>query len=174
MSEPTLNEIWFSPRDSMILAQLVEQAPEGRIVEIGSWEGRSTIVIANAAWPRPVEAVDHWLGDVSDVTLELAQQRDVHATWLHNMDVAGCDNVIEHNMDWRAHRDSDDRPVALVFIDAAHTYEQVDAQITAYMKIMAPGGIVCGDDLPINDVHRAVIEHFGTIETCERLWWKRL
>lgn len=175
MSEPILTEIWFSQRDSDRLAGLVYECPlYGRIVELGSWEGRSTIVIANAAWPRFVEAVDHWLGHVSDVTLELAQSRDVHATFLHNMDAATQGNVYEYRMDWREHRAYDDHPISLIFIDAAHTYDEVTAQLDAYLPLMMPGGIVCGDDLPINDVHRAVIERFGEVTTCERLWWVKL
>lgn len=175
MSDPTFTEIWFSPADCERLAGLVREAPRyGRIVEIGSWEGRSTIVLANAAWPRSVHAVDHWLGDVSDVTLELARSRDVHAAWLHNVTVATQGNVVEHRGDWEQYRDSDDSPVALVFIDAAHTYEQVTAQLDAYLPLMVPGGIVCGDDFPIAAVNEAVTERFGDAETCERLWWVKL
>jgi hypothetical protein len=76
-------ENWFHHASCDRLAQLgrqVEHVP-GMIIEIGSWEGRSTSVLANAIRPRIVHAVDTWQGSPGEISSDLAAERDVHATF---------------------------------------------------------------------------------------------
>lgn len=72
----------------------------------------------------------------------------------------------------------------LVFIDAGHTYEDVRADIEAWLsKVRTPGGIIAGHDFDLNEtdpnragVCRAVLEKFGAskIRTAETVWWVEL
>ena len=48
----------------------------------------------------------------------------------------------------------------LVFIDAAHDYPSVKADIEAWRKCVRPGGILCGHDINWPGVGRAVGEAF--------------
>jgi hypothetical protein len=43
---PEFHEDWYSGGQALYVGQYARQAPEGAIVEIGCWEGRSTIVLA--------------------------------------------------------------------------------------------------------------------------------
>ena len=64
---------------------------EGAVVEIGCWEGRSTVVIANAYYPETVTAIDTWRGHFTEganhETVKLAGERDVFAGFQHNVRV---------------------------------------------------------------------------------------
>lgn len=163
MTEPGFTEEWFSPHSCRVLAGLVVDVAdvEGRIVEIGSWEGRSTVALASAAAPRLVHAVDTWEGSVGEISAELAAGRDVFAQWRANVDAYTGGNVLPWRMDWRAYHASTVGACALVFIDALHTYEEVRDQIAAFRPLIPPGGVMCGDDVHHPPIQRAVLEAFG-------------
>ena len=151
----TFVENWFTEPSCETLASLVRKVEgvPGRIVELGSWEGRSTLAIANACY-RTVHAVDTWEGAPSDkYQREQVKTRDVFAQWSANLAEYEC--VTPYRMDWLAYAQLDLGPVALVFIDADHTYAEVCAQIDAFRPLMSPGGIICGDDYPMRPVWRA-------------------
>jgi predicted O-methyltransferase YrrM len=166
----TFTENWFSQRSRAVLAELVraiEYLP-GRIVEVGSWEGRSTLAIANAT-SRMVHAVDTWKGSASDESAALAAQRDVYGTFIAN--TAHLFNIKSFRMDWRDYHATHDGQIALVFLDAEHTYWEVSAQIDAFRPLMAEGGIICGDDRTHPPVWEAATDRLGDINAEQAVWW---
>lgn len=170
----TFTEDWFSEVSCTALADLVRSVGgvPGRIIEVGSWEGRSTIALAHAS-DRPVHAVDTWAGSPGEISADLASGRDVHATWLANIAAADATNVVEHRMGWREYRELDDSPVALLFIDAEHTYREVADNIDAFLPLMSPGGVICGDDVHHPPVVQAVTERFPLAYSVASLWvWR--
>lgn len=177
MSAPTFRENWFHPDSQAVLAGLVRDVADvpGRIVEIGAWEGRSTIAMANAT-DRTIDTVDTWQGSPTDRSGKAAQEpgRDVHATWCRNVEAATKGNVTGHHMGWREYRQLDDSPVALLFIDAEHTYREVADNIDEFLPLMSPGGIVCGDDAHDPEIMRAVHERFDKVELAAAMWVVRL
>ncbi len=169
------HEDWFSDASCTALAELVRQVGDvpGRIIEVGSWEGRSTIALAHAT-DRPIHAVDTWAGSPGEISAELAEGRDVYQTWLSNVGMTTDGNVVEHRMGWREYRELDDSPVALLFIDAEHTYREVADNIDAYLPLMSPGGIICGDDAHHPPIVQAVSERFPGAYRVASLWVHRL
>ena len=156
----SFTEEWFDDLSQDRLAALgrqVEGVP-GIVVEIGSWEGRSTCVLANAIRPRPVIAVDTWQGSPNEISAELAAKRDVHSQFIENVKHYTSGNVIPVRKGWREFVPTISDPVALCFIDAEHTYEEVRDNIKAILPLMSPGGIICGDDAGHPPVRQAVLE----------------
>ena len=98
----------------------------------------------------------------------------MYATWRHNVEAATSGNVTGHCMDWRDYRTTDDSPVALLFIDAEHTYREVADNIDEFLPVMSPGGIICGDDAHDAEVMRAVRERFDAVQLVAALWVVRL
>jgi hypothetical protein len=126
--------------------------------------------MANAAHPRIVHTVDTWNGSPSDLSGTLAESRDVHATWIHNVSKGTAGNVVEHRMDWRDYVPTIDEPVALAFIDAEHTYAEVFDTITALVPLVAAGGVLCGDDVMAPEVAAAVGDVVGEYGVDGPLW----
>lgn len=121
--------------------------PPGRIVEIGSFHGRSTIIVALAAQEGvEVVAVDpHGGGDrgpneyVPDAALGERDHRIFHA----NLERAGVESRVQH-----VRRRSLDAfaqiagPVDMLYIDGAHRYRFAKADIEHWGARVRPGGSV--------------------------------
>ena len=159
----TFTEEWFPFASQIALAGIgvLIADVKGMIVEIGSWEGRSTASLANAINPRVVHAVDTWAGSPGEPSATLAAQRDVYEQFQTNMKELTAGNVTPHRMDWRTfvpHLGT--KSVALVFIDAEHSYGEVFDTVQAFKPLMAPGGVMCGDDVHHGPVQSAVLASF--------------
>lgn len=174
---PGFTEAWFGQESQLVLADLVTEVAdiEGLIVEVGSWEGRSTIAMANAAHPRLIDAVDTWAGSPGEVSATLAASRDVFAQWAINIDTHTQGNVTPYIMGWRDYVPTITEPVALLFIDAEHTYKEVHDTIEAFLPLMADGAIICGDDQHHPPIRQALDDLFGldTISVAATVWISR-
>lgn len=156
----TFTEEWFDSTSQDRLAAIGREVDNvhGLIIEIGSWEGRSTCVLANAIRPRPVIAVDTWQGSPGEISADLAAKRDVYGQFVTNVKVLTSGNVYVARQNWREFVPTIKDPVALCFIDAEHTYTEVRDNIAAILPLMSPGGIICGDDAGHPPVREAVLE----------------
>ena len=176
VTEPTFHEEWFGSASQEALADLFDRVAvlDGDIVEIGSWEGRSTIVLARAAAPAVVHAVDTWRGSPGEISAVLAGERDVYATFLANIDKATVGNVEVHRCDWRRYLADRRTPVRFMFIDAEHSYREVADNIATALPLLTPGGIICGDDVHHPPVRQAVLDLLPDAQVIATLWfWEK-
>ena len=62
------NEDWYSAKQCADLINLVNQVSHlnGAVIEIGCWEGKSAMCIANACYPTNLICNDTWLGNVEE------------------------------------------------------------------------------------------------------------
>lgn len=136
------------------LRWLAEQASKrSKIVEIGSWKGRSTRAMADNS-NATIYAVDTWKGTPEDPHFkELVGKPDNYLLDLFgsNMDphyfqppykVRAVQMPSIEAAKYLAHYG----PFDMIFIDAAHDYENVKADILAWRPLLAPGGLFCGHD----------------------------
>jgi SAM-dependent methyltransferase len=117
----------------------------GRIVEIGSFRGRSTIVLARAAAAGvEVVAIDpHGGGDrgPQEITPDAARGEEDFRTFRANLQRAGVDGAVRH-----VRRMSDEAlgevqpPIDLLYVDGAHRYGPARADIERYGARVRPGG----------------------------------
>ena len=132
---------WMSEGE---LSYLAEAASQRRtILEIGSWEGRSTIALAENT-KGVVYAVDSWTGSM-DHRSELSVQ--VLPDFLRN--TQGLNNILPVPMaSLRACAVLTECVVDfdMIFIDASHEYQDVKADILAWRQLLSHGGILCGHD----------------------------
>lgn len=166
------NEDWLDEAAQATLSALVEGlAVDGIIVEIGAWEGCSTVALARAT-DREVHTCDTWEGSESDNSKLNASMRDVYATWSDN--VSPFPNVYPHRIGWRDYVPTITEPIALCFIDAEHTYREVYDNIIAILPKLVPGGILCGDDIGNIDVKQATVDALGVTEAFGPIWvWRK-
>lgn len=60
--------------------------------------------------------------------------------------------------------------IDFLFIDGAHDYETVRAELETYLPKMNPGGVIAGHDYADPGVNRAVHEVFTDIEVLRSSW----
>lgn len=157
-------EGWMSEEE---LAWLAEMAvTRDRIVEVGSWKGRSTTALALATHGR-VYAVDHWRGSANE---RETTHREAVDTGSDAMFATFCSNVaplialgklVPMRQDGALAASSlreilGENGADLVFIDAEHTDDGVRRDIANYRKLCGPGAILCGHDYNYEPVARAV------------------
>jgi predicted O-methyltransferase YrrM len=99
----------------------------------------------------------------------------VFAQWKLNIEHFAQGNVSPWRMGWRKYLSFIDVPIALAFIDAEHTYIEVKENVEAFLPLMSPGGIICGDDAHHPPVRQALDELFGldNLECGATVWvWR--
>ena len=116
-----------------------------QIVEIGSFRGRSTIVLAGAA-PDGVAivAIDPHAGndrgpqEISGFEVEAASDHEVFTA---NLAAAGLADRVHHVREFsdRAHADVSG-PIAVLYIDGAHRYAPALSDIRSWGARVEPGG----------------------------------
>lgn len=152
----------FMPADEgeALFAAAAQVAHLGPLVEIGSYQGRSTILLAAAARSAGthVVTIDHHRGseehqpgwayhDPSLVDPEVGRldtlptlRRTLHAAGLEDVviPVVGASSVVAH---WWG------TPLALVFIDGGHTQAAADADYDGWSPHLRPGGLLAIHDV---------------------------
>lgn len=144
----------------------------GDVVEIGSWQGRSTAFLAQACLDTGngvVHAVDTFKGNPGheDNYLVDGSLVGLEEKFRANMAAAGVSEaVVAHAMTSAEAadevRDATDG-VRLLFIDGEHTYDAVSVDLKLYADLVLPGGVIVFDDYSPSfdgDV-RAIREHIA-------------
>lgn len=169
----TFTENWFDLPSQQALVDLYYLTAnlEGGIVEVGSWEGRSSVALANACHPHTLHCVDTWEGSPGEISRELACQRDVFAQFTENIGMLTAGNVEAHRMGWRDYFAANTTRVRFLFIDAEHTYREVKDNIEAALPLMGAGGVICGDDVHHPPIQQAVWDTLGNVDSTATLWW---
>jgi predicted O-methyltransferase YrrM len=173
---------WMSELE---LTWLAEQASKAeRIIEVGSWCGRSTRALALHT-PGTVWAVDAWtsmLGGYADNQTK-REAEDAYAKFIDNLGefVFSTKHPAKVNV-MRINSLTTAGMLAIrygnhyfdmVFLDGDHSYEQVSAEIIHYKPLIKPGGMLCGHDLGHGGVNQAVRELVPEYQAVEgtQLWW---
>ena len=119
----------------------------GRIVEIGSYQGRSAIVLARAALPDvEVVAIDPHAGNdrgPQEIHGELSEGEQDHQAFLANLDRAGVGDRVRHVR--RPSQDATDDvagPIDLLYIDGAHRYGPAHDDIRLWGDRVPAGGTI--------------------------------
>jgi hypothetical protein len=166
-----------SIEDRYALEMVVQQLPDDmdlQGVEVGSWVGDSAVTILTTRGRLFLTCVDTFDGSKTDQTGDIANALKVAAK---NSDIVidtFCDNLQPYKGRCAACRcDSSNLPfeqadgsLDFIYIDAGHSYEEVKADIEAWLTKLkhAPHAIIAGHDY--NDrqfpgVKQAVDEAFG-------------
>jgi predicted O-methyltransferase YrrM len=147
-----------------LLYHLAAAGGPGKIVEIGSYLGRSTIVMAHAARAAgspPVVAVDP---HTRALGYEGEEPFDTRAQFEANVERAGVRDMVrlEHALSTEAAERWDGGGVRLLFVDGWHSHEAVLADVHAWAPYLLDGAAVVFDDfLPSPGVRSAVHELTG-------------
>jgi predicted O-methyltransferase YrrM len=139
-------EGWMTIGQGEALYKAALNCPHGgRIVEIGSFQGRSTIVLASAAPDGvTVYAIDPHAGNdrgPEEISGYADAAEDDHAMFLANLAHTGVSERVTHlRMFSDAALAEVDGPVDLLYVDGAHRYSPARADIHDWGRRVAPGG----------------------------------
>lgn len=127
-------------------------ATRQKIIEVGSWKGRSTCALA--AHGATVYAVDTWEGVPHDPATQenwypeaAASPEAVYREFIENTIGLKVDVFRMSSHAAAALLMVGYGPVFdMVFIDADHAYDAVRDDILNYRPLLKPGGLLCGHD----------------------------
>ncbi len=184
--EAAYHEDWYPADQLLRIAALCADAmhSSGDVMEIGCWEGRSTVALANSCYPATLLAVDTWRGSEDEnsnhSSVRAARQRDVYGQFMRNIGALTLGNVQPIQQDCHAFLETSHSPVRFAHIDASHDYVSVSRTIRALRPRIVKGGVLCGSDFLTasacrTDLHggveRAVRELLPGFKTASNLWW---
>lgn len=164
-------EGWMNVRE---LNWLHDRAKEmNSIVELGSWKGKSTHALC-CGCPGTVTAVDHFKGSEQERegAHKEAGEKDIYQIFKDN--TACFKNLAVLRMESLKVAEEWDNS-DMVFIDSGHTYEEVKADIKAWLPKTKK--LICGHDYTnFIGVQQAVNEIFGLdgIQVFESIWFKEI
>ena len=145
---------WLEEAEARILYRFaVELGTQGPILEIGSWHGKSTIVLATAAKNvgscvvavDPHEGINYWQDRFGPMD-ELGPSLDA---FQENLNRAGVSDVVEPVVmtSRRAFDELEGRtPFSFIFIDGNHGYSSVRADFEMWSQRLIVGGVLAFHD----------------------------
>lgn len=172
-------EDWFS--FAGVYRRMVAACPaDGKIVEVGSWKGRSTAFLLVEAWNKSskieIYAVDTWLGSEEHAGEECIKNGTLYEEFLANVKPVSRQLVPLRMPSLKGANFFPDQSLDSVFIDAAHDYENVKADILAWLPKVKKGGLIGGHDYLCGwgGVDLAVQQTMGEVEAMEQSWLKQI
>ncbi|HVH26171.1 MAG TPA: class I SAM-dependent methyltransferase [Vicinamibacterales bacterium] len=174
-------EGWLRPAEAELLIEVTRRAVTephvGTVVEIGSFCGKSTIVLASAARTANksarVHAIDPHEGKVGaeDTPAGVRTERPTFERIQHNVSAAGVSDVIEiirrrsYEVPWRS-------PIDFLFIDGLHDYWSVARDFHHFEPSLSNGSYVafhdCDDSHPGVKTFVAGLAGSGSYEEVSR------
>jgi predicted O-methyltransferase YrrM len=179
-------EGWMEVSDLEWLARHASHAK--LICEVGCWHGRSTICLADNT-EGTVFAVDTWGGSSEHHGTMPLLDPVAYTQFCDRVFLAFCTNLksyIDRRKVIPVHIPSVEAArifsrmksighfpgFDMIFIDAAHEYENIKADIEAWTPLVAPGGLLCGHDAGHPPVAQAVEEAFPVRPQNECSMWR--
>lgn len=159
-----------------IYRQQVAQAVDGsHFVEVGSWKGKSSafmaVEIINSGKKIKFDCIDWWQSD-NNIGYDdpYVKNGTLYEHFLENMKpVEGYFNSIKISS-VEGSKLYADKSLDFVFIDAAHDYDNVKADILAWAPKIKKGGAIGGHDYNFPPVRQAVNECLQNIHDYEVCW----
>lgn len=167
--ETNIDQTWMRDQESTKgLLNLIEQLGDcsnKTMIEIGSFVGESTILFAQSF--KKVIAIDPFMEGYDDLdpTSYLFEFKNVYQTYLDRTgDYKNIETIVSTSND--AISQLKGQEFDFIYIDGLHTYEGVKTDITNYLSLVKPGGVIGGHDYTQNlehlvGVYNAVNEAFG-------------
>jgi hypothetical protein len=124
--------------------------PDGRIVEIGSYRGRSAIVLANAAAGAEVVAIDPHAGNdrgPQEIHGSAAEGEADNRAFVANLTRAGVADRVRHvRLPSQDALGSVEGPIDLLYVDGAHRVGPATDDIRRWGARVRPGGTMLVHD----------------------------
>jgi Methyltransferase domain/Glycosyl transferase family 2 len=146
-------EGWLDDQEADALIAVTSRAltsvPAGVVVEVGSFHGRSTVVLGSVVRATgasaSVFAIDPHDGQLGSLDQQVEQHGPTLAAFQRNIAANGLSNIVVPLLQ----RSTDvvwDQPIGLLFIDGLHDYVNVARDFHHFEKHVLPGAYVAFHD----------------------------
>lgn len=163
-----------------IFQTIIDQVRPKRIIEVGSWKGASAVHMADLTRDLGtcIYCVDTWLGGVdhllaNDAGIKPAENHiqrldgypQLYHQFLHNVRESGHGDRIfplpQTSTNGARYLRAKGIAAELIYLDGSHEFEDVALDILMYLPLLAPGGVLLGDDWSFPGVQKAVVNFLG-------------
>ena|GEM_PF-5580579 len=165
-----------SGEQEIVLRTLAESvaAPNCKFLEVGSWLGDSTVILAKVAKKHGghLFCVDWWKGNVGTDLVDIASKADVFSVFWSRICMEGLEDAvvpIRSRSDLAA-KIIRENSFDLVFLDADHRYVDVLNDIKQYAPAVdRKHGILCGHDCEgrISDYEESFLKEGAAVDYYE-------
>jgi hypothetical protein len=166
VTAPADIEGWLSDAQAERLRDRAAQLrPGGRIVEIGSFHGRSAVVLAAAAAPGvEVVCIDPHLGSdrgPQEIAEDHGRGDDDYATFHANLERHGVTSRVTHVRERSEDAlDAVEGPVDLLYVDGAHRFRPAGDDLVRWgARVPAGGRMLVHDSFSSIGVTLALLRH---------------
>lgn len=140
---------WFSLEKAVAIQRAAKQLPTGsRLVELGSFQGRSSVAIASVIPDESVlYCVDHFQGSIEHHRANLDTSNLLEA-FTKNIKTFGVKDKIRvlSMSTTEAVEKFEPESLDLILVDAAHDYDSVKSDLLNWYPKLKPGGFLFCDD----------------------------
>ena len=154
-----IDEAWEATKDvpghlqeneARFLGVLAAITPaQGAIVEIGSYRGRSTVMLAKVAAHyglSPVVAIDPHNSPIL-VNLDGSNDKSSYQDFLHSIRSAGIEEHVEQHLAYSKDVSPGwNRPIRLLWIDGDHSYPGAKTDFDGFFPHLVPNGVIALHD----------------------------
>lgn len=163
---------WLSVDEAITLFELAKSLPETdpRAVEIGSWQGKSTVCIAQGLRDKPgaqltcidpfdasgdAESKDAYDGRAQALNGPLRRAFEANLAAASVRDVVDVRAGFSHD-----HVDAIDESIDLLFLDGDHSYDAIKRDFVEWSPKVKSGGYLAMHDVvhPVHEGPRRVVE----------------
>jgi predicted O-methyltransferase YrrM len=141
-------EGWLWPYQAYLLYAVASHL-KGKLVEVGSWKGKSASVFCIATHPTDVKiyCIDTWKGSEEHKDHDTSNLLNEFKNNLQKFNFLDRVNI-QQGPSVEVSKLHQNESCDLIFIDAAHDYENVKADILAWYPKLKKNGIMIGHDYP--------------------------
>jgi len=176
----TVEGFFSQPECDFLQTQIDRVSSPAHFVEVGSWKGRSSsfmaVAIHNSGKSIKFDCVDTWEGSdeiahANDEAVKTGTLRDVFE---RNMKpVEGLYTAVQLPS-VAAAAQYEDKSLDFVFLDASHDYENVVADILAWLPKVKAGGVIGGHDALHPPIVAACADTVGAVQLnpARDCWYK--
>lgn len=181
------NENWISNKDKSIIELLLFSTidKEGITMELGCWQGQTSVILANDIYPEILYCIDHWEGNIEEekftgethYTTEQIKLRDVYKEFIDNMNSLTNKNYIVFKDTHEHYLSTFKGNIKFAFVDGSHDYQSVKNTILLLLPHIIEKGVIIFDDYHSSDttkldggVKKAVHEFFDNKVYCDTIY----
>ena len=143
-----IGEDWFTYPN--LYRSAVAQYDNARFLEVGSWKGRSVsflgVEVKNQEKNIHITCVDTWCGSVDHPDFAKIDGNVIYNTFIENIEPIKDIITPVKMTSLEASETFEDETFDFIFIDAAHDYENVLKDMTAWYPKLKNGGLFSGHD----------------------------